>query len=261
MPSTLFAGKIDEEITEIFHEGGNALPETVTESDLNGLPNPVQHWLREAGVIGKERAVSVRLKQEGFFRRSPDSKWMPYHAVQYYTIDVPAFLWHAKIKALPVMRLSVRDKYQNGHGNMLIRLFGLIPVGNATDPKLDQGTLLRFLNETMWFPSAALSKYITWEAIDDSSARATMEYKGVQGSAIFYFNKDGMIKNMVANRYMEKHGEYEMHPWATPISKYRTFDGITIPAEGEGIWKLDSGDFSYIKLKITEIQYNVPGKY
>jgi len=261
MSTTIFAGKIDQEIEAIFSDGGQETSEVITENDLRDLPGPVQKWLKVAGVIGTKKAISVRLRQEGFFRRSPDSDWMPYTAEQYYTTDVPAFIWRAKIKASPVMRLLVRDKYENGRGNMLIKLWSMIPVGNATGPELDQGTLLRYLNETMWFPSVVLNEYITWEAVNDSAAKATMEYEGVKASAVFYFNNRGMVENMTADRYMEKDGEFEMHQWSTPISGYKEFHGITIPAEGEGVWDLPSGDFSYIRLEIMDIEYNVPEQY
>ena len=45
------------------------------------------------------------------------------------------------------------------------------------------------------------------------------------------------------------------------ISGYKEFHGIRIPIGGEAIWKLDSGDFSYIKLEIMDIEYNKPTLY
>ncbi len=219
--------------------------EEVTESDLTGLPEPVQRWLRYSGVVGRERAQTVRLKEQGYFRRDPECKWMPYEAEQYYTTKEPAFVWSAHIKAAPLFNLHVRDKYERGHGNMRIKLWSLIPIGNETAPELDQGALLRFLNETMWFPGAAMSDYISWESVNDSSAKATMDYKGVEASAVFYFDEEG----------------YELRQWSTPISEYGEFDGIRVPVKGEGIWEMPSGDFPYIRLEITDIEYNVSGMY
>jgi len=39
---------------------------------------------------------------------------------------------------------------------------------------LNQSDLLRFLGDIQWFPATALSKYVTWDAADAQSARATM---------------------------------------------------------------------------------------
>jgi hypothetical protein len=33
---------------------------------------------------------------------------------------------------------------------------------------------------------------------------------------------------------------------------------LGIPTKGEAIWKLNSGDFSYIRAEITDIEYNNP---
>ena len=66
------------------------------------------------------------------------------------------------------------DRYVDGRGSIEMRLLGLMPVANARGERLDQGALLRYLNETMWFPAAVLSPYIAWEGIDATSARATM---------------------------------------------------------------------------------------
>ena len=44
--------------------------------------------------------------------------------------------------------------------------------------------MLRYLAETIWFPSVALSDYISWEKVDHYNAEATMSYGGVIASSI-----------------------------------------------------------------------------
>ena len=258
--SKLSAG-VTEEIETILAQAKPVDPGIVTEKTLTGLPEPVQRWLRFSGIVGREKAITVRLKQQGHFRREQGGKWMPYTAEQYYTTGDPAFIWNARIKAAPLFHLRVRDKYENGRGNMQVKLWSFIPMGNASSPELDQGTLLRYLNEIMWFPSAALSDCITWESINDTTAKAVMEYGGLKESAIFYFDDKGALTNMTANRYMEIDGEFKLRQWSTPIDEYGEFHGIRIPVSGEGVWNLPSGDFAYIRLKITDIDYNIPEVY
>jgi hypothetical protein len=38
-------------------------------------------------------------------------------------------------------------------------------------------------------------------------------------------------------------------------------DGYRLPLKGEGMRKLSSGDFSCIRLEVTEIEYNDPALY
>lgn len=187
--------------------------------------------------------------------------WMPVEAEQYFTIDEPGFIWKAKIKAAPLFHIVGRDKYYEGKGNMLIKILSLITVADARGKEMDQGTLLRYLVETVWFPTAALSSYIKWEEIDSNSAKAAMSYRGVTASGVFMFNENGEVINFVAERYMALNGRYVMETWSTPMKDYKEFDGIRIPTKGEIIWKLKTGDFNWFQFEITEIEYNKPVVY
>jgi hypothetical protein len=152
-----------------------------------------------------------------------------------------------------------RDRYAGGEGSITMRLLSLIPVAGKRGGDLNQGALLRYLNETMWFPAAAISPYITWAERDANSAVATMSYGGVTASATFSFDDEGRLTTMTADRYNDAKGQFL--PWSTPISAYGEFDGVRVPVAGEGVWEYDSGDFSYIRLRITEVEYNRPERY
>lgn len=246
-----------KEMAELRQRPSNIPPGVITEADIQHLPEPVQRYLRYTGIIGKERIHSVRLKQEGLFRMEPDKKWKSFEAEEYYTIDQPSFLWYAKIKAFPILSLTVRDTYRDGHGNILAKITPLVKLLDQRGPKIDQGTMLRYLQEMIWFPTAFLHDNITWEAIDEMSAKVTITDHDQQVSGIFYFNEQGQVINFEADRYMDE----TMERWSTPMTKYEEFHGLKLPVEGEGIWKLQSGDFSYITVKITAIEYNTLEMY
>jgi hypothetical protein len=119
---------------------------------------------------------------------------------------------------------------------------------------MDQGALLRYLNEAMWFPGAALSPYITWTELDANSAMATMSFAGVTASATFFFDAEGRPIDMIAERQDLARGQLET--WPTPLLAYDEFQGVRIPSEGTGVWKYESGDFPYIELRITDLEVN-----
>jgi hypothetical protein len=155
-----------------------------------------------------------------------------------------------------------RDRYYEGKGNMLIKLASVVTVADGKGDEINQGTLLRFLNEVMWFPSAVLNNYIYWEEIDNNSARATMNYGEVTASAVFYFDQNGALVNMTADRYADMgDGKFSLEKWATPITGYKRINNILIPYKGTGKWHFKNGDFEYIKLEITDIEYNNPSLY
>ncbi len=256
-----FDNDVKQEVNRLFEKYENTVPEIITEKHLEGLPGPVQRWLRYSQIIGKERAITVRLKQKGEIKTAPDKNWMPFTAEEYYTTDPPAFIWSVKAAIAPLLFIKGRDKYINGTGNMNIKLMSLFSVVDARGPELDQGTLLRFLNEIMWFPSAALNDYIKWEAVDSFSAKAVMKYKDTEAWAVFNIDKAGRLINMTAERFREAGGKFVLDKWSTPISGHKEFNGIPLPAAGRAVWHLPSGDFEYIKLELIEIEYNIPELY
>jgi hypothetical protein len=257
-----FERRTDQEIRELLDDVDDTQASVLTEADLEGLPDPVQRWLQYSGVIGRERPISVRLKQEGEIRLGPDQAWMPFTAEQYYTTTPPAFIWRIQTRMMSVIPISGQDMYRDGRGRMEIRLLSLLPVVNETGEHMDQGTLLRYLNETMWFPAGAVSPYINWEEVNDNTATATMRYGDVEATATFFFDDEGRMTNMTAQRYQDAGGgEFKLLPWWTPISDYGTFDGVRVPIAGEGVWEEQWGEFSYVRIRIIDLEYNNPEMY
>jgi hypothetical protein len=236
----------------------NPTPEIVTLQMLETLPPIIQKWLKNSGIVGKERIQTVHLQQKGLMRTKPNARWMPVTAQQYIVVDKPGFIWIADVKPAPFVHLSGRDKYEDGHGQMLIKLLSLFPVANAKGPHTDQGTLLRYLAETVWAPGAALSKYITWEQLDSMSAQATMTYCGVSASGIFTFNQQGDFIRFEARRYYDRKTGPTLENWLVEVEKqgYKEFEGIRVPAKTTVTWKLAQGDFTWFKLEITQMGYN-----
>jgi hypothetical protein len=229
----------------------------ITETDLNHLPLPVNRWLRDAGVVGKEEIQTVWLKQNALMKMKPEqNEWHSAEAEQYIVTPQPAFIWTVKMNMSPVIKIRGRDKFVDGRGEMLIRMNSLLNVVNENGERMDEGTLQRYLGEMVWLPTLALSPYITWDAIDDYSARATMTYNGVTGSGTFYFNQKGDFVKFVALRYMGNKPDAKRYPWTISVQDYQTFEGVRIPSVMEASWSLDDGEWTWLKLKIAEIKYN-----
>jgi len=251
--------RVAAEIDQLLARGASAPRAGLGEAQLAGLPEPVRRWLRYSQVVGRERPATVRLRQTGLFRLGPDRGWMPFEAEQYYTTDPPGFVWVARFRAAPGLSIFGRDRYADGTGSIRMWLLYVIPVARKSGGGLDQGALLRYLNEIMWFPAAAASPYVAWEARDARSARATMRYGGVSGSATFVFDGRGRLVDMTADRHDDAAGG--VRPWSTPVGGYGEFAGVRVPLEGEGRWRYPSGDFAYIRLRVTTLEYDRPQRF
>jgi hypothetical protein len=246
--------KAKSDIEALFLEA-NTNGRVITEDMLRDLPAPVQRWLIHCGVVGKEEIQTVYLKQRGEMKLKPgQDKWIKSEAEQSFNAIQPQFTWRVKTSmfGLPVVG---RDDFANGKGKMLIKLAGLIPVVNlADDPKLSESTMQRYLGEIIWFPTAALNPYITWEAIDDSSARAMMEYAGVKGSATFYFDEKGEPVRVLMSRYRDINDK-EPTDWEAEIKRVESVNGIVIPVEVGASWLPEEGKFTWYVFEVYDISY------
>jgi hypothetical protein len=83
-----------------------------------------------------------------------------------------------------------------------------------------------------------------------------MEYMGTKGSGIFHFNKNGNFEKFVANRYKDAN-DVAPTEWTVTATKTEEVNGVTIPAECEASWKLEQGEWTWLKLKIQHIEYNI----
>jgi hypothetical protein len=197
------ASSLGKEIGKIFTQHKEQKQVIVTEKMLQKLPDPVKRYLAYTGVVGKPIVQTVRLKQVGKIRKDATQPWMNFESKQYYCVSPPGFVWVAymKIFGLPLMR--VRDYYMEGKGNILVKALSLFTVADSGGEKMDQGAMMRYLNEMMWFPSAFLGKNISFESIDPSSAKVTLRDMGKSATATMYFDNEGKLTNFIAPRYRD----------------------------------------------------------
>jgi hypothetical protein len=255
----VFRGQARQEAEDLLSSTSKEAGAVVIESDLDGLPEPVQKYLRYTGIVGKERIRSVRLKMKGRFRMKPEQGWFPMTAEEYYTVDPPSLVWFGKVNTFPLFSVTATDKYALGKGRMHVKLLSLFTVADAKGADMDEGAMIRYLNESIWHPTTFLADYISWEHIDSRSARVIMTDQGLSASATCHFNEKGELVDFTADRIYA--GTETKEEWHTPLVEYREFNGVRIPYRGGALWKLGQGDFHYIDVEITEIDYNSGSTY
>jgi hypothetical protein len=141
---------------------------------------------------------------------------------------------------------------------MLIKLAGLIPVVNETNNEIiNSASMLRYLAETIWFPSAAINDYMTWESIEDHKAIATFTYQDKTVSGVFEFSAEGEVVSFEAQRYYSSEKEACLETWFISLEKYKVFGGYKIPTKCEVIWKLKEGNFNWLNFEISNVTYNL----
>jgi len=250
-----FRGLVRRDVQTLLREASRGETSVVTEEMLRGLPEPVQRYLRYTGVVGKPSVRSVRLRQQGRFRLAAGKPWMPLDAQEWSSVRPPGFVWEGTVRMGPVPIVRAQDAYHAGEGHMLVKAASLFTVADATGEEMDRGSMVRYLNEMMWFPSAFLEDNISFEAVDATSADVTLTDHGRTATATMFFDSEGRLTNFVARRHFLVDGRFDLETWSTPITSYGMFEGLRLPDKGKAVWNLADGDFEYIDVTIRELDY------
>lgn len=252
-------GATNAEVARLQAQAREVVP-SGTSVALDGLPPPVARYL--AAVLPAEPAPvrTVRVDWGGEFRQRPDGAWAPFTARQEFGLVPPAFVWDARIDMAPGISVRVRDSYRAGQAGMHARVAGLVPVVDQQGtPELAQSALARWLGEAVWFPAALLpGGAVTWEAVDDTTARTTVQDVDVQAIATFTFAPDGTITSMRALRWRDVDGVPVLTPFEGRYGEYGWHGGVRVPLRAEVAWELEEGRFAYWRGRV--LGYGAEGR-
>lgn len=224
--------------------------------DVEDLPAPVRRYFETVLQEGQQHVSQVRLTQAGQFRLGgADAAWYPFTASQIYSVSPPGYIWDADIELAPLVSAQVLDGYVNGEGVLRANLFGAIPVASAgPDHQMNEAELQRYLSETPWFPTALLpTAGVSWDGIDDRTARATISDGDVTATGVFHFDEAGYLRRLTADRYRQDTDTTA--PWVGRYGTYEKRDGMVIPTEAKVEWETADGAVPYWRGEITEIEY------
>ncbi len=253
---TIFTGKIilsnqhSKEVTELFSLSGDISNRTFIYEQLEALPEPVQRYFKHVLKDGQPYISYVRLQHDGYFKTSPKKDWIKIKGEQYFTAEKPGFIWKGKTSMF-----TARDMYIADKGRLVVTLLSLFKIVDGQGESFDQGELLRWLGESVWFPTNLLpSENLQWSPIDSLSAKLIYNYNNINIYYIVSFNDKGEITQMQTERYMTE----DLETWVGKFRNYKEINGILIPTEIEAIWKLEEGDYSYVKFNLKKIEYDKP---
>jgi hypothetical protein len=246
--------RMKDGVQNLFEQAGSLTKNTFSYDQLEGLPQPVQRYFRHVLQEGQPYISYVRLKHDGWFKTGKDKKAMDIQGEQYFTAEKPGFIWKGKTSMF-----TARDMYLDGKGSLTVHLFSLIRIVREEGPNVDQGELLRWLGESVWFPTNLLpNKHLQWLPINDHQARLNFKYKDLSVYYIVTFNEDDEIEKMETERYMGNEG---LTPWVGRVSEYHEVEGVKVPSVIEASWMLEDGKYTYGRFRVQQMEYDKPTPY
>jgi len=231
----------------------------VAEADLAPLPEPVQRYLRYAGVVGRPRVRDYHLHFRGLIRGAPDARWMPFEAEQHSFADTPArlFLMRARMFGLPV---EAFHRFIDGHATMQVTAVGAVPIVDARGEVMDRSETVTLFNDMcVLAPATLVDAAIRWEPVDAHTAKAYFTNRGQTISATLLFGDDGALMDFASDdrsRSSPDGTTFTPARFTTPLRDYRDFGPARLAAHGEARWTLPDGAFTYGEFELIDIAYN-----
>lgn len=243
--------QFSKEVKALFVGSKSISDQTFHKNELAKLPEPVQRYFSHILKEGQPYISYARIKHNGQFKTGIGKDWVNIKGEQYATTEKPGFIW----KGITAM-FTARDMYISDKGRLVVSLFALFKVVDASGEQYNQGELLRWLGESVLYPTNLLpGERLQWFEIDSQSAKLTFDYNGLSLFFIVTFNSVGEIIQMETKRYMN---EKNLETWVIKATNYKEMNNVFIPTAFDVLWRLDKGDFGYAKFNITEIEYNSP---
>lgn len=226
-------------------------------ASIDALPAPVIRYFEFALTQGQPVVARALIEWEGKFSMRP-RRWSTFTATQHYRVQPPGFVWDARIWMTGVLPVLVRDSYADHEGSLKAAIGGIVKVADARGTvDIAKGELLRYLGEAVWFPTALLpSAGVTWTALDDDSATATLSDGAMSVSLDAHFGESGEIRSLSAMRPREVRGTSVLTPWVAHLHGYTRRHGMMVPISGDVEWQLPSGPLPYWRGRVVSAQYD-----
>lgn len=92
--------------------------------------------------------------------------------------------------------------------------------------------------------------------------RATITDGPLSASGVFSFDEEGRIVMFTTGeRYRTADDEFVRENFTGLYRDYQERNGVRVPIEIEAVWNLPKGDFSYARLRIAEMEYDLFSGY
>jgi hypothetical protein len=205
--------------------------------NLANLPQPVQRYLAHSIAPGTPLASAVRLRMHGTIKLK---RWRKFKAEQVIVRD-RGMIWQAKVR-MNGMPIRGEDRFVDGEGAMLWKLFGLIPVVRASGSDVTRSAAGRAAAEAIWLPPILCDERTWWRAGEDGVVQARFAVHG-HAADITLKLSGGWLKSIALSRWGNPDGgTFREVPFGAYVDQEATFDGYTIPARLRVGWHFDDAD-------------------
>jgi hypothetical protein len=224
-------------------------------------PEPVARYVSWA--LGENRAPvgCVHIRHSGRIRYGKTGRWMNMGGEAFFSLATPGFVWRATITYFPGIWLEAFDYYVDREAGMNLNLFSVFPLDNGKTDEMKDSSLFRYLASTPLFPMIhGSTDLISWENVDDTTAKAIIRNKDQSAEAFVRFNGRGGIESIESFRMTDPvAGRAVPGHFASRFSGYSDEEGYRIPIQISSDIVLPEGEEVHAEFVITDIEFHSTG--
>jgi hypothetical protein len=256
IPSSKTKTEFDRAVTGLITESDHK-EYIFRKEDITGLPVPVQRYFTYCGYIGTPKMSHIKIDYQDVDFLFDKDKPIKIDYTQYNFVNNLNRIAYidSSMYGIPFEGL---DSYSGGRGSMKGVLAKTITLFNQTGSVMDKSSLVTYLSEVLFIPSAALQDYIKWEAIDDLHAKAAVSCYGITVSGVFTFDENGEMQSFETDdrSAVATDGTSEKAKWSVFCDAYVEVNNIKRPTVFKAVWHYESGDLVYFDGKGAITAYN-----
>lgn len=233
-------------------------PATFNLSMLDGLPDPAQRFFRFAIEPGAALRTVAEISMQGVFSLGNKARpnYQPMQAEQILA-SPHGFVWRVRVGRL----FTGSDAAEEGDSWSRFWALGVAPVGRAgNNADHARAAFGRYVAEAVfWTPAALLpGEQVRWQAIDDSTARASVTHKGMEQAVDVTVGEDGRPVQVIFQRWSNANPDkvYQPQPFGGYLSDFRMFEGFRLPTRVEAGNFFGTDDyFAFFKVTVTAVTF------
>jgi hypothetical protein len=203
------------------------------------LPEPARRYFLFTILQGTRLGIVAEISMVGEIGlgSKEDPRYQPMRAEQ---ILAPprGLVWQVEA-GRGAMRMSGSDGLEGDRSWIRFWLLGTVPVVRAGGGEDHwRSAFGRVVSEgAFWVPASLLPQNgVTWEAVDENTARAAVTHRGVTQTVDIRVDAEGRPLWVSFPRWTDANpeGVYRIQPFGGYLSGFREFDGYRLPTRVDG---------------------------
>lgn len=168
--------------------------------------------------------------------------WYKFTAAQVISWN-RGMIWRAAVR---VRGISIRgsDSLLDGHGAMRWKLFGIVPVVNASGAVITRSAAGRVNIESIWLPSVLCGEEVSWTAPDAYHPHARFTAHNETAEIDYAIDENGRVESVNMPRWGNPgNAEFRYANFGGFVEQEATFSGHTIPTRLRVGWHFGTERF------------------